>query len=626
MKNNKLRFFIFIYLFFTIVFLPLANGGKGAAAKAILEIGCFMLSFFIFMVKTFDLKKSGQPLFLVLGGALFVWAVLGSFWNATFFNIFPSILLIASYFCLFFIVQSISSPKFTAALLWVFVLMGGVTIGYSLYQLLMEQGPRVSSTFPNSNLFGGYLLIPLGCAVALLRGAKKYRFALMLIILFHIVGLVITSSRGALLAALGMGIWLVFRTEIGDTLEKRSRRRKIFFSLLTMGLLAVFIIPNPLLNRLANIRAGVDAFSYGRLKIWESVGKLILDHPITGCGWGGFPEAIAPYAFPSGEASVRYGRAVNFAHNEFLQVAAESGLIGLALYLAFLYFIFKALWTKTTERSGLAAQLVFLSFLIHSLVDFNLHPPALSAGAIILLAAHSEYKSETTLKNNRSYGFAAVLAVLGFLCSCLLARAELLAYWADQSQTVSSSISYYQKALKGFSWKAEWRDALGKLYERDLSLSQEERFFLSRQAFRKSSAQYPLNPFPHFHLAKLYAQTGEPALLDQSVGEYQRGLTLDPFYSFARFEWGVLYFNHGLYPQAILVWTDLLEVEPNYLGAMAGLGLCYEKMGDPRQANQWWSVCAAKSKFLANKKLPGQTDYEKRVLYLPLELEARLKQ
>lgn len=66
-----------------------------------------------------------------------------------------------------------------------------------------------------------------------------------------------------------------------------------------------------------------------RIYIWTSTLKIIKDYPVLGTGTGVFPNIYERYALPDA-----WERRVAYAHNLFLQLASESGLIGLAVFLA----------------------------------------------------------------------------------------------------------------------------------------------------------------------------------------------------------------------------------------------------------------------------------------------------
>jgi O-antigen ligase len=75
---------------------------------------------------------------------------------------------------------------------------------------------------------------------------------------------------------------------------------------------------------------------------------------------------------------------VNHAHNDYLEVALETGLPGILLLLAFLaWFALAALtaWRSSAEGGNLAraATLVILVVLLHSLVDYPIRTAAVAA-------------------------------------------------------------------------------------------------------------------------------------------------------------------------------------------------------------------------------------------------------
>lgn len=69
--------------------------------------------------------------------------------------------------------------------------------------------------------------------------------------------------------------------------------------------------------------------------IWKAAVKIIAQRPVLGGGPGSFFSLFKPYNEGYNDLS-QYGVAVDFAHNDFLNIAACTGLPGLGLYLAFL--------------------------------------------------------------------------------------------------------------------------------------------------------------------------------------------------------------------------------------------------------------------------------------------------
>jgi len=113
-----------------------------------------------------------------------------------------------------------------------------------------------------------------------------------------------------------------------------------------------------------------------RFGYWRRSFKIIKDYPIFGCG-------LNAYALVAGRYSVGWG---GYPHNSYLQMAAETGFIGLIIFLWILFVLFResirALRRiKTQEFRILLFGFLtgLLGFLIHSFFDTNLYSVQLSS-------------------------------------------------------------------------------------------------------------------------------------------------------------------------------------------------------------------------------------------------------
>lgn len=92
------------------------------------------------------------------------------------------------------------------------------------------------------------------------------------------------------------------------------------------------------------------------------------DHPLVGVGFGGYEAAYPAYAL------MNWSMALGHAHNYYLNVLAETGIVGLAAYvgmwLAYLMLTLRALRLADPER-GIALGLlgVWVHLAVHSLFD-----------------------------------------------------------------------------------------------------------------------------------------------------------------------------------------------------------------------------------------------------------------
>ncbi|MEO1660384.1 MAG: O-antigen ligase family protein [Pseudomonadota bacterium] len=130
---------------------------------------------------------------------------------------------------------------------------------------------------------------------------------------------------------------------------------------------------------------GVTSFSDGegsRYSIWQITMTAIGDHWITGSGLGTYESVIPIYENPETVTATF----VAMAHNDYLQVIMEGGLLGGALLLFALYWYgssFFKIWGKSRGGSKVAlrkfASVAVLAILLHSIVDYPARTPAIAA-------------------------------------------------------------------------------------------------------------------------------------------------------------------------------------------------------------------------------------------------------
>lgn len=134
-----------------------------------------------------------------------------------------------------------------------------------------------------------------------------------------------------------------------------------------------------------------------RVLMWAVTARMITDHPIVGLGFGSYGRHYQPYLEkflgsspdPAGYDDV-IGETKN-AHNDLLQLTAETGVIGLGLFLWVLgRFFIRTLGKNRKEGAegrplALASACGVLSLLITSLVEFPLSLPATTMSFWFLL-------------------------------------------------------------------------------------------------------------------------------------------------------------------------------------------------------------------------------------------------
>jgi hypothetical protein len=97
-----------------------------------------------------------------------------------------------------------------------------------------------------------------------------------------------------------------------------------------------------------NLRRPLDETAKGRLGIWRTVGHIVAEHPTFGVGTGLIFRVFPSYSQDVPEAP--QGISLS-AHNTFLNITAELGLVGLAVWLALLATIVVAARRSAGRRS-----------------------------------------------------------------------------------------------------------------------------------------------------------------------------------------------------------------------------------------------------------------------------------
>jgi O-antigen ligase len=145
---------------------------------------------------------------------------------------------------------------------------------------------------------------------------------------------------------------------------------------LTMFVLFVFLPSNHLIGRFAQLSYTEEATT-GRVQLWRETLHLARDYPLFGCGLGSYESAFTRYK-ESAPMSID-----DYAHNDYVQLLAEGGIIGVALMLMIVGRVLRRASRAFTLASGAADRYLALAcigslsaIMLHSVVDFSLHIPS----------------------------------------------------------------------------------------------------------------------------------------------------------------------------------------------------------------------------------------------------------
>jgi O-antigen ligase len=270
--------------------------------------------------------------------------------------------------------------------------------GYFLPYLMPNSG---YGQFINRNHFAFLMEMAFGLVLGLVVGGGVSRERVLIYVSFAMpiwFALVLSNSRGGIFSMLGQLLFaaLMFTMVRRPQFEADSNRAsnwwlwrfrssiatRILLGLCLLIAVAVSVIwigGDQLASRFdtGQNEAGVEKVDLhqgeSRAEVWRSTWALIKDYPLAGVGFGGYWAVIPKYHDASGELTPQQ------AHNDYLEILASGGLIGVALCC---WFVFAFARTARVEfgskdsfrRAACFGALVGLfGVAVHSLFDFGLH-------------------------------------------------------------------------------------------------------------------------------------------------------------------------------------------------------------------------------------------------------------
>jgi O-antigen ligase len=255
--------------------------------------------------------------------------------------------------------------------------------------------------FINRHHFAGYMELALALPLGLLFSGsleKEKRFIYLFAVGLMSVALIMTNSRGGLISLLAEIVFLVAVAGFRRSDKKWKSPKKtsgfrtagiraglaLALVVVTFGTVTLLGGDNALTRLLGTLNT--DDPTMGRAHFWAVTVDIIKTHPILGIGLGAFSVVYTRYDSRNGLFRLEQ------AHNDYLQVLSDGGIVGAALGLFFIISLFRLGFARREShddfRRGLAIGALAGCFavLVHSFFDFTLHTPS-NALLFLILAA-----------------------------------------------------------------------------------------------------------------------------------------------------------------------------------------------------------------------------------------------
>lgn len=269
---------------------------------------------------------------------------------------------------------------------WVFLFTGGIIAAIGLLQFYLQpfnlaQAVSPGSTFGNKNVANQVLILflPFSYYLLLIQQDKKILSWLIALLMSGILLFIfITENRSVLLGLIAqlilLTIFLFFQSKKETKLIHWDLNKTIAC---LAGIFLVFVLikpPNLIFGNHTEISSSSDSFSRSiqiennsekqisqdsRFHIWSAALKMIKDKPVLGSGLGTFAHNIGNEGYTSYQI-----KGFQRAHNDFLEIGVELGIIGITLIVFLIIailFSIRKIHKNSYDEKRLFFFVVFIS-------------------------------------------------------------------------------------------------------------------------------------------------------------------------------------------------------------------------------------------------------------------------
>ncbi|HEX8249092.1 MAG TPA: O-antigen ligase family protein [Pyrinomonadaceae bacterium] len=324
----------------------------------------------------------------------------------------------------------IDNAKRLRKIVLVITIFGFLYAFYSILQAVLSPTriygiyePRFATpfgSFVNRHNFAAFmemsLAVPLGLIFA---GAVPRDKRLLYVTAIGLMGiaLLLSGSRGGLVALLAEIFFLIIlttKTKGYGQIALKAGLAVALFATIVVG--SVLIGGESSLTRFAETATSAD-ITTNRTHIWNVTLSVIKNNPLFGAGLGAFPQVYTAFDTLNGMERVEQ------AHNDYLQILADAGIVGLIIGAFFVFWLFRAGWrnskTHNTFRRGVAVGALAGCFAIfvHSIFDFVLHTTAISmmfltlCALVVVSGQKSDDDAETPSPRRKKSSSASVTSI-----------------------------------------------------------------------------------------------------------------------------------------------------------------------------------------------------------------------
>jgi len=360
------------------------------------------------------------------------------------------------------------------------------------------------------------------------------------------------------------------------------------------------------------IDVGITDSAEIRKIVWEGAGKIIQAYPLFGTGPETFAYAYYRYRPVAHNLTSEWEFLYNRAHNEFLNIAATSGLVGLTSYLFFIaivvFWSVRAILRKNNPFFLAALLASFLGIAVTNFFGFSVVVIGLFFFLIPAWMFVSCNEKITVSPSNRTTTSVVQKILLFILIIALGSTITLLARWwlTDSLYAQSYSLKrqgeavlayeYIEKATAARSSEPVYHDERATIASNLVTLNLEsgnatEAARFAKDALTESETALTISPqnvnFWKSRTRVLYELSVlDQSFLEEALAAIEVARQLAPTDPKIIYNAGVIYGELGKNEEAISSLVRAIEIKPDYRDVYIALAIFYEKVGQMDKAKE----------------------------------------
>lgn len=262
--------------------------------------------------------------------------------------------------------------------------------------------------FVNRNHFAGYIIMVIPLVLGMLLSGQNSpgrrtfrsriiesdprRILLVFISVVMVAALLLSLSRGGIVSLILSSIYFLFFASRYRLVTKKQILYSLVILLITLVIIFICFDIGPLVRRFHTMNPDLEGRQV-RLVLWQDTSRIFMDFPVLGTGLGTFKKVYPWYK------TIHLPWIYTHAENDYLQLIAEMGLWGGVSATLVIILYFRALLTRISlvekkdnpprrrresslQFSGrsiiVSGSTAVLAALLNSIVNFNLHIPAIA--------------------------------------------------------------------------------------------------------------------------------------------------------------------------------------------------------------------------------------------------------